>query len=365
MNLRTVVRTFGMSMLLLSLLGGAGCSGQVNSTRQQVEVGGRLRSWQVHLPAGYAPGKPLPLVIVFHGRLGTAAGMERLSGLDTVADRNNFIVVYPQGIDRSWAAHIGTPADKKGVDDVAFTTALLEQLEQEYPIDTSHIVLTGFSNGAHMVQLLGCRLAYRISAIVPVSGTLASSAAADCHPARPITVVEFHGTADPIDPYAGGHVAVFGSGNLQAAEQSIAGWAARDKCHDKPVEKSLPSNGDPFTVQERNFPGCTSGVSVRLYSITGAGHVWPGGRQYLPVFVIGHATKAIDASAIIGALATGHASTISAAPRAVRTSDSTESQSPRHPGYWTIQPVLKFSSERSIIGRLPYAIAPTSYSAGG
>ena len=49
---------------------------------------------------------------------------------------------------------------------------------------------------------------------------------------------------------------------------------------------------------------------MRLYSINGAGHVWPGGRQYLPVFIIGHATKAIDASAIIGALAIGKASAI-------------------------------------------------------
>lgn len=88
-----------------------------------------------------------------------------------------------------------------------------------------HMVLTGFSNGAHLVQLLGCRLAVRVSAIVPVSGSLAPAAAAGCHPSRPLTVVEFHGTADPIDPIAGGRIAIRDGGDVLGAAQTITDWA--------------------------------------------------------------------------------------------------------------------------------------------
>jgi polyhydroxybutyrate depolymerase len=287
--------------LALALMAGSASA----SESQTANIDGLQRSWLVHLPPAYKAGEPMPLLIVYHGRGSSAARMEDKFGLDAAADKAGFIAVYPQGVDRSWAAGIGTDADKDGVDDVAFTAALLDKLEAEYSIDQRHVVLAGFSNGAHMVQLLGCRLADRISAIVPVSGTLASGLSPGCKPARPVTVIEFHGSADPIDPYGGGPVGYHATGDAQPVDQGIEDWAQRDGCQVRSSVKQVPSDGDPMTAIQRDYLGCPVGTMVRLYRIEGAGHVWPGGPQYLPQRYIGKATKAVDADELIGQLLGG------------------------------------------------------------
>ena len=268
-------------------------------------VGGRSRQWLVHVPPSYRAGHRVPLVIAFHGHYSSPEKMVHLTGLDQVANRAGFIVVYPAGIDRSWAAGVDSPADKAGVDDVAFTVVLLDRLQAQYSIDPGHIVLTGFSNGAHLVHLLGCRLAGRVSAIVPVSGTFAPSAAASCHPARPLSVVEFHGTSDPVDPFDGGRIHLPGGGQVLPVPVTISDWARWDHCGATPRDAVVGVSADGITVIRRYYPDCTDGVRVSLYEIAGAGHTWPGGPQYLPRFLIGKATHVVDASEVIAKLVTG------------------------------------------------------------
>ena len=264
---------------------------------QTAVVDGRSRHWLVHMPRGYRAGHVVPLVIAFHGHYSSPEKMAYLTGLDRVADRDGFIVAYPADVDRSWAAEVDSPADKAGVDDVAFTRALLDRLRAEYSIDPRRVVLTGFSNGAHLVQLLGCRLADQVAAIVPVSGTLAPSAVAGCHPARPLNVVEFHGTGDPIDPFDGGRIHLPGGGDVLPVPATMADWAGWNRCS-VAVRESTVGTG----LARRDYPGCAGGVQVVLYEITGGGHTWPGGPQYLPRFLVGKASHAVDASEVIAKL---------------------------------------------------------------
>lgn len=268
-------------------------------------VDGRSRQWLVHVPASYRAGHRVPLVIAFHGHYSSPEKMVHLTGLDRVADRAGFIVVYPAGVDRSWAAEVDSPADKAGVDDVAFSVALLDRLQVEYSIDPGHIVLTGFSNGAHLVQLLGCRLAGRVSAIVPVDGTFAPAAAAGCEPAHPLSVVEFHGTSDPIDPFGGGRIHVPGGGQVLPVAMTMNDWARWDRCSAPPRDAVAGAPAGGVTVTRRDYPDCAGGVRVSLYEMGGAGHVWPGGPQYLPRFLIGKATHVVDASEVIARLVAG------------------------------------------------------------
>ncbi len=269
-------------------------------------IDGRSRQWLVHVPPGYRVGHRVPLVLAFHGHYSSPEKMAYLTGLDQVADRAGFIVVYPAGVDRSWAAGVDSPADKAGVDDVAFTVALLDRLQAHYSIDPAHVVLTGFSNGAHLVQLLGCRLAGRVSAIVPVSGTFAPSVADNCHPERPLDVVEFHGTSDPVDPFAGGRIHVPDGGQVLSVAVTMGDWAGWNHCSAAPLESAIAGRtDDAMTVTRRDYPACAGGVQVSLYEIAGAGHTWPGGPQYLPRFLIGKASHGVDASAVIGRLVAG------------------------------------------------------------
>jgi len=272
---------------------------------QSAVIDERTRQWLVHLPSGYHAGKSVPLVVAFHGHGSSAANMARLTKLDAVADKLGFIVVYAQGVDRSWAAGVDSPADQAGVDDVAYAGALLDHLEREYSINSARIVFTGFSNGAHLVQWLGCRMAERLHAIVPVSGTLAPSFQPECHPSRPLTVVAFHGAADPIDPYAGGHIHIPDGGAVMPVVATMADWAKWDGCAEKPQTSEGPTVGE-IRLNRIDWVDCRDGVHVTLYRIEGGGHTWPGGSQHLPQFLIGKTTHVITASDVIGAIATDH-----------------------------------------------------------
>jgi polyhydroxybutyrate depolymerase len=111
--------------------------------------------------------------------------MIRLTGFDAVADRHGVIGVYPDGVGRSWADGLNTPAERAGVDDVAFIRALIDRVTRQYANDPHRVYAAGMSNGAMMTELLGCRLANRVAAIAPVAGPMPEPLAAGCRPACP------------------------------------------------------------------------------------------------------------------------------------------------------------------------------------
>lgn len=236
-------------------------------------LAGHPRQWLVHLPPHYKRGQPLPLVILYHPKGGTAGAFERATDMDSFADRMHFIAVYPSGFEQTWASHSGTDADAAKIDDVAFTAALLDQLELKYSIDPQRVVLAGFAEGAQMVNLLGCRLADRVTGLVAVAGILSPDAAQDCHPSRALTVIEFHASADPFVPFAGGP-SPKGGGNGMGVAANVAGWAAREGCKPTPAKSLLPGTSKFPPAEVQDFGGCTSGIQVRLYEVMGAWHLW-------------------------------------------------------------------------------------------
>ena len=101
------------------------------SYRQKMDVRYNFlkRSYQVHVPPSYDPIIPLPLVVVLHGAFDNASGMEEATGFSTLADRENFIVQYPNGISlfgllQHWnAGHCCGKAAADKVDDLGFFQA--------------------------------------------------------------------------------------------------------------------------------------------------------------------------------------------------------------------------------------------------
>jgi len=268
---------------------------------ESLTVDGHQRRYVVHVPPG-ADTAPRPLLLALHGGGGRAEGMDRLTGLDALADRAGVIVVYPQGLDRHW--NDGRATIRHKVDDVAFIRAVLDRVEREWPVDTRRVGATGISNGGIFAERLGCDLADRISLIAPVAGSLARDYQPDCHPARPLAVLQFDGTDDPIVPYAGGPVAGFGGlgegGVVMSVDDTTAFWARADGCRMAGPEQPLPSVADDGTqVSRRLWTDCRTGGAVLRYRIEGGGHTWPGGWQYLPEHFIGRTTRQIDASATV------------------------------------------------------------------
>ncbi|MBW2405591.1 MAG: hypothetical protein JRF42_17830, partial [Deltaproteobacteria bacterium] len=225
-----------------------------------------MRSYEIHLPPAYDGSTPLPLVLNFHGFTSSGLGQQRSSNMDVTADRAGFAVAYPNGLDSSWNAGIccGRSATFD-VDDVGFARAVIEDIGARGCIDEARIYATGMSNGGFFSHRLACEAADVIAAVAPVSGVLGIDDA-ECTPARPIPLIQLHGTGDMLVPYEGGGLA-----GSQSVADSIAGWLARNGC----TEESSVSYQNGMATCE-TFDQCDGDASVTLCTIEGAGHCWPG-----------------------------------------------------------------------------------------
>lgn len=274
-------------------------------------AGGLTRTYLVHLPASYEAGRASPLVLVFHGGGGRSAGVDRLTGLNALADREGFIVVYPEAVDRQW--NDGRRARAvSGVDDLAFVETLLITLAQKYNIDRSRVYACGISNGGFFAEYLALKMPDRLAAVGAVAATVPADLRA-VGSGRPVPIVFFIGREDPLVPFKGGPIGLKRKGPLSGlrkpqdrgevipASESIEYWIRNNRAASAPSVKLLPDSAprDGTRVTAELYAGGPSGADVLAYMISGGGHTWPGGRQYLPEAVIGRTSRDIDASALL------------------------------------------------------------------
>ncbi len=271
----------------------SGKSGAHGSHTLIVQSGGRTRTSLLHVPDKYDPASGAMLVLNFHGF--TSAGWQQalLTRMSQHSDQRGFIVAYPEGVAASWnaGACCGT-AWSDAVNDVAFVRGLIERIEADYCIDPKRIYATGMSNGGFLSHRLACELSDEIAAIAPVAGVLGIPAA-DCTPPRPVPVLQFHGTSDPLVPYQGGTPLVpqLGVGLVFASvAATLDHWRLHNGC--STFEKPFYEQGDTRCVA---WPDCSQAADVALCTIEGGGHTWPGG---VPI-PAGKTSTDIDATATL------------------------------------------------------------------
>jgi len=267
-------------------------------TRISVTVDGRVRTARVHIPKPTPDLKKMPLVLAFHGRLGDGDDQEKITHFNSVADANGFIAVYPDGYQRSWNdGRKTTPSNRDGVRDVEFVRRLLKKLTTSYSVDKRQVYAIGMSNGGFFAQRLGCVMAGKFAAIATVASVMPRALAKTCKPSDPLPVLMVMGTDDPLVPYQGGD---FGSGMVLSAKATAKLWRELAHCK-KPTSRKLrdrdPKDGTQTRVLTANQ--CAGDAAVKLYSVHGGGHTWPGGRQYLPKTAIGVTSRDFDASSTI------------------------------------------------------------------
>jgi polyhydroxybutyrate depolymerase len=236
-----------------------------------LEVGNFERTFIVYVP----PGKPVvsrALVLVFHGATDTAANMVTETNMLQQVNGHGDVIAFLQGYEDTWNEGSGsTPARLAHVNDVAFTAAVIARLEKLTSFDPSRVAAVGISNGAIMVEDLGCHLAGRISLIIPVEGEMSTVQSASCPVAKPENVYEIHGTTDPGILYTGGYFASgIGYDTVLSAPNSVARWAQLDGCTVGPVT-SMPSS----TISLSTYSKCRGGAFVTLRTIIGGVHAWP------------------------------------------------------------------------------------------
>lgn len=263
---------------------------------------GLTRMFLLHLPAGGVTPR-MPLVLAFHGAGGNGAGMRNLTGFDARADRLGVIVAYPDGMRRRW--NDGRRTIPAPVDDVAFVAQLIDTLAGRYGVDPARVYATGISNGGLLAERLACDLAPRIAAIAPVAANMPADIVPACTPARPVSVLQINGTADPLVPYRGGAIArplgLGPGGTVLSTPDSVAFWVRRDACPGRPEPTAVPSRAVPdgTRVTRLVYSGCAAGTEVALYTVDGGGHTWPNGRQFLPAARVGPVSRQLDASSTI------------------------------------------------------------------
>jgi polyhydroxybutyrate depolymerase len=250
--------------------------------------GGRARSYIVHVPRRH--GAQPPVLLAFHGGGGNASGFQRYAELDPVADREGFLVVYPNGTGPlprrllTWNAGDGCCgyALQRSINDVGFVATLLNDLERRTAIDRNRVYATGHSNGGIMAHRLAAERSGLIAAVVSVAGSLDLKSFA---PAQPVAVMQIHSVDDPRALYEGGLGPPFpGTNNRvqhQPVESGLERWVTVNGCAAKPetldVRRGAAGTREGgHTATLLAWRSCRGAVEVRLWKLTGSGHAWPG-----------------------------------------------------------------------------------------
>jgi polyhydroxybutyrate depolymerase len=287
----------------------------VAASSRTLTVGAVKRTYLLHVPSPRPPGT-LPLVIILHGGGGHGKGMVRLTRgeLDALADREGFLVAYPDGLHKRWNDGRGAEVSRthrENTDDFGFLAALIDRLRTEEDADPARVYAAGISNGGMMACRLGCELAGSIAAIGIVAASMPKMLEATCAPARAVPVIFLCGTDDPLVPFGGGPVKVGrqNRGEVLGARAAAAKWAVLDGCPAAPSAPEALPDVDPqdgTRVSRETWGPGRDGAEVVLYTIEHGGHTWPGGRPYLPKFIVGRVSRDLDANAVLWAFFKRH-----------------------------------------------------------
>ena len=234
---------------------------------------GNTREYKVHVPPSYTPDTPMPVVFCIHG-LGQNAVMFCVdgSGMPAKSDAAGFILVMPNGYQNSWngGTCCGAAVDAK-LDDIALMRAIFKEVATHLNIDQSRVYATGLSNGGYMSYRLACQAADLFTAVAPGAGAIGmndigggttdASDFMECAPTAKVSVLDLHGTADPLIPYS-----------LQ--KPSLERIAKANGCAVTTHAATQPkSAGDTTCV---TYDSCPAGIDVTACSVAEGGHVWFG-----------------------------------------------------------------------------------------
>ena len=284
-------------LALVMVLAGCATARPVPSTGAipgtwRVEAGllknGAKRSYLLHVPTGYQAGRDYPLVVVLHGAFSTAREMEDWTGWSALADREGFVVAYPEGgwgilgFLQHWnAGHCCGKAADEGEDDVGFVALVVEDTARRVRVDAARVYVTGFSNGGMLVYRVIAERTGLFAAAAPLAATHGGRATTAAplwvtpEPQGPLPVLVMHGLADGNVPFAGGASPKKGGGReYLPAVDAVRFWVRADGLAPDPVVEQL--QGGAVTRSSWSRPGA-AGPEVVLYTIAGWDHRWPGG----------------------------------------------------------------------------------------
>lgn len=240
----------------------------------------RARPYQSRVPSSYDGTRALPLVVLLHGYSASGLVQAAYFGFNTLYESRGFLLAYPDGtIDRNrqrfWNA-TNACCDFGGtrVDDVAYLTAVIDDMAARYRVDPRRVYLVGHSNGAFMSHRMACDRAPRIAAIAALAGSQWNDPAR-CVPAEPVSVLQMHGTTDPTIRFDGGSTAGGAAAQYPSARDSVASWARLNRCGDfaeTGMRFDFVTDVAGEETHSGRHAGCMGGAA-ELWTMDGVGHV--------------------------------------------------------------------------------------------
>jgi polyhydroxybutyrate depolymerase len=247
---------------------------------RQLTVGELTRTYYLFTPSSYSASRPMPVVLGFHGGGSLPQRLPLVTEFNSIAEQEDFIVAYPTGVDQNW--NDGRESKSlPNTDDVAFTAAVISDLQITRNIDSQRIYATGYSNGGILTHRLACELSDKIAAFATVAANTATPIANTCQPGKPVPVLTINSPSDLMMPWTGGTLLRAGGGSIISVPNMLTLWRNINGANSQQSLQPPGNNAvnDGTSVSITRYTGTTDRAEVISVRIDGAGHTWPQGIQ--------------------------------------------------------------------------------------
>lgn len=274
---------------------------------ETIKVDGVQRSYVVKLPDGYQQGAEYPLIIGLHGSSSTWKKFNNGTTKHTLerqANLHQMVLILPQGKDNHWNdGRTQSLNGKQAYDDVKFISRLIDKAIKKYQVDDKKVFVTGMSNGGFMAIRLAQSLSIKIKAIAAVAAQM-SVKNKNLTMETSTSMMLINGTQDPIIPFNGGPVKLFkfskNRGSVLSSQQTVDYFLKANQCHNSPITQHQNKRKfDKTQIEIYTYDDCSDNTQVKFIKVIGGGHTWPGGKQYLPIGLIGRLSREFNASQMI------------------------------------------------------------------
>ncbi len=262
-----------LTLILVSLI--VSCSKDENSlnencyenTNPQIIIhNDQTREYVLYIPESYDGNSAVPVIINFHGFGGNATDFMNETNMRALADKEGFIMIYPQGSclngSSHWNPSLPGGDNKSTADDYGFIDVLINEIAANYNINQKRIYACGYSNGGMFAYGLAQNKSNLIAAIGSVSGAMIETTP---NPTRPIPLINIHGTNDDVLPYEG-------SNDYSSIESTLNYWINFNETERSPTIDRNASNG--LTIEKYTYGNGKNNVSIEHYKVINGEHVW-------------------------------------------------------------------------------------------
>ncbi|MFS8065523.1 MAG: alpha/beta hydrolase family esterase, partial [Byssovorax sp.] len=262
-------------------------TGSSSAACTETKFGGD-RPVDLHVPTSYACDKAAPLVILLHGYGASGAIQELYFNLTAESNKRGFLYAHPDGTKNSEGKQFWNATDAccnfegSKVDDSAYISKLIEDVQAAYNVDAKRIYLIGHSNGGFMSYRMACEHGDQIAGFASLAGAM-NNDVTKCPAATPVSVLQIHGTADETVAYNGGK---FGPATYPSAETSVADWITFNKCGTTPDTSAAPLDLETTLAGSEtkitSYTGCQAGTGVALWTMDGGSHIPTISQSFIP-----------------------------------------------------------------------------------